>query len=466
VDPSIHPKGRNQKWRLLFLRSKKWTVREQQERQYALDWVCNRLLETAFKHLPRRIRKKYKGAACIDATPLPLFSVGRGKDKTTASSDPDGGYYGRKDDHGEPGAIKDAMWAQDVHLIVAVDDHHGLRQYLPALPIAMTLDRPGFSPDGAARRMFGYIAEAGYKRNWLAGDLLYTDQKAAGFQSPARDIGYKPVLGYGPKHHGKQGTHASGMGMIEGHHYCPAMPLPLVDATVLRRSKDETEKLTHEQYQQAIDNREPYLMRTKQKPDENGNGERLGCPASGANPLVACELKPASMLERKTRQPNGSIADARPTIYPPLHVIDAHHDVCEKDSVTLKATDDARYRQELRYGTIQHITLYVRLRQSQEGFHGYTKKHAAVAFADPNARRVRGKAAQSLFAAMLLAAASIAKIRAFLANAETEPQTGDRYVIREPVAAALRTPPGDEPPDPPPDEEAPEKPDEEEPAAA
>lgn len=351
-------------------------------------------------------------------------------------------------------------------LIVAVDDHHGLRQYLPALPLAMTLDRPGFDPAGAARRMFGYIKEAGYKRNWLAGDLLYTDQKAENFQTAAREINYKPVLGYGPKHHGKQGTHANGMGLVEGHYYCPAMPTTLVDATVLRRSKDLAEKLTHEQYQQAIDNRETYLMRTKQKPDENGNGERLGCPASGTNPLVACELKPASMLERKTRQPNGSIADARPTIHPPLHVIDAHHDVCEKDSVTLKATDGAQYRQELRYSTIQHITLYVRLRQSQEGFHGYTKKHAATAFADPNARRVRGKAANSLFAALLLAASSITKIRAFLANAETEPQTGDRYVIREPVTAALRTPPGDEPPDKPPDEEAPEQPVEEEPAAA
>jgi hypothetical protein len=408
--------------------------------------VCNRLLETAFKHLPRRIRSKYKGAACIDATPLPLFSKGRGKKSPEASPDPDGGFYGRQDTHGEPGQIKDAHWAFDVHLIVFVDDTHGKRQYLPALPGAMTLDRPGCDPAGAARRMFAYVSAAGYKTNWLAGDLLYTDQKAEGFQTPAREIGYKPVLGYGPKHHGRQGTHRTGMGLVEGHYFCPAMPDPLADATVLRRSKDKAEKLTHEQYQQAIANREPYVMRTKQKPDTEGTGERLGCPASGPNPLAACELKPASMLERKTRQPNGSVADSRPTIYPPQHVKDAHHDACDKESVTLAPGDGAQYRQDLRYGTFQQHTTYVRLRQSQEAVHGYTKKHAAVAFADPNARRVRGKAAQSLFAAFLLAASSISKIRWFLANAETD-LAGDRYVIRELVISALRTPPGDKSPD-------------------
>jgi hypothetical protein len=452
VDPSIHPKGRILPWALLSEKSRKFTVEQQQERQTALDWVCNRLLQTAFMHLPRRIRRKYRGSACIDGTPMPLWSVGRGKDKPECSSDPDGGYYGRQDTHGEPGDISKAMWAFDVHLIVVVDDHHGNRQWLPALPLTMTLDRPGFDPSGAARRMFDFIRKAKYPTRWLAGDLLYTHQKPENFQDAAREIHYKPVLGYGPQHHGKQGTHASGIGLVEGAYYCPAMPLPLVDATVLRRSKDMAEKLTHEQYREAIDARETYLMRTKQKPDDNGRGERLGCPASGANPTAVCELKPASANERKTRQPNGSIADARPTIHPPLHVIDAHHDVCAKDSVTLAPGDGAQYRQELRYATIQHITQYVRLRQSQEGLHGFTKKQAATAFDDPNARRVRGKAANSLFAALLLAAASIAKIRSFLANAETEPQTGDRYVNREPVASALSTPPGAEPPDLPPEE--------------
>jgi hypothetical protein len=65
---------------------------------------------------------------------------------------------------------------------------------------------------------------------------------------------------------------------------------------------------------------------------------------------------------------------------------------------------------------------------------------------------VRGKAAQTVFAALLLAAASVEKVRDFLGNAETDPQSGVRWVEREPLIAALRTPPGDENPDPPPEE--------------
>lgn len=112
----------------------------------------------------------------------------------------------------------------------------------------------------------------------------------------------------------------------------------------------------------------------------------------------------------------------------------------------------SKYRQELRFGTKQHQETYVRLRQAQEGLHGFAKDHAAQALARPEARLVRGKAAQTLFTALLLAACSIAKIRTFLRTAETSPQTGHRWVKREPLTEALRTPPGDQARDPPPEE--------------
>ena len=65
---------------------------------------------------------------------------------------------------------------------------------------------------------------------------------------------------------------------------------------------------------------------------------------------------------------------------------------------------------------------------------------------------VRFGVAGCAFAALLLAAASVAKIRAFLHTAETD-SNGDRWVEREPLVSALRTPPGDAAPDPPPEEE-------------
>ena len=460
IDPSVLPKGRRMPYNELLEKARPLTLAEQQEFQYRLDWVSNRLLETAFKTLPRRIRRKYKGSACIDGTKLPLYSRGVGKDQPYCSSDPDGGYHGRQDAHGEPGDIRDATWALEASLLVAVDCHHGTRQYLPALPLAMTTDRPGVDLAGAARRIFGFVCEAGYPVRWLAGDLLYTDQKPEKFQNAARSIGYRPVLGYGKDHQGRQGTHPNGMLMAEGNWFCPAMPEHLIDATVTRRTKDKEGKplITHEQWRSLIDERGDYVMRRKEKPSADGK-ERFGCPASGAHPKAACPLKKKSEEPRKTKQRDGRLVDVRITVNPPAHMFTGDHipvlDVCKQDTLTVYPSDNDenidRYRQELRYGTIQMLTTYVRLRQAQEGVHGFAKKHAAQAFDDPEKRLVRGKAAQTLFAALLLAASSVAKIRKFLHTAETDTH-GDRWVEREPLISALRTPPGDEPPDPPPDE--------------
>jgi hypothetical protein len=55
------------------------------------------------------------------------------------------------------------------------------------------------------------------------------------------------------------------------------------------------------------------------------------------------------------------------------------------------------------------------LRNTTEGLNGFMKDPARQAPAQPARRRVRGIAAQSLFTALLLIAASIRKIRAWRA---------------------------------------------------
>lgn len=457
IDPSVLPKNRIRPYADLLADVRPLTLAEQQELQARLDWVCNRLLETAFKTLPRRIRRKYKGSACIDATPLRLASTGRGVEHVDCSADPDGGYYLRGGDHTETGGFGKRFFALDVSLVVAVDCHHGDKQYLPALPLAMSTDRPGVDPSGAARRIFAYIEKAGYPVRWLAGDLLYTDQKPEKFQTAAREIGYKPVLGYGPKHHGRQGTHKTGALMVEGGFYCPHLLPELIDATVDRRHPDRDKRISHEEWQNRIDKRATYALRAKETRRDDGS-QRFGCPASGAHPTAACANKPKSEKNRPTRQPDGSVIDARPTINPGATINGELPQVCAQDTITIRPGDKEtfdRYWQELTYGSVQHTTTYVRLRQAQEGLHGFTKAQVAQAFDNPQQRLVRGKAAQSLFAAFLLAAASVAKIRTFLHNAESD-TAGDRWVTRQPLASALRTPPGDQnpdaDPDPPPEE--------------
>ena len=58
---------------------------------------------------------------------------------------------------------------------------------------------------------------------------------------------------------------------------------------------------------------------------------------------------------------------------------------------------------------------YATLRNTIEGLNGYVKDPAHQALAQPGRRRVRGIAAQSIFTALLLAAANIRKIRAWRA---------------------------------------------------
>ncbi len=73
----------------------------------------------------------------------------------------------------------------------------------------------------------------------------------------------------------------------------------------------------------------------------------------------------------------------------------------------------ARYRQDLPYGSPAWQARYATLRNTIEGLNGYAKDTAHQALAQPARRRVRGIAAQSLFTALLLAAANIRKIRAW-----------------------------------------------------
>jgi hypothetical protein len=105
--------------------------------------------------------------------------------------------------------------------------------------------------------------------------------------------------------------------------------------------------------------------------------------------------------------------------------------VCRQETIALTPLDGAKFRQPLPWGSDEHSDLYNALRQSQEGMHGFAKDDAHEALGAHGKRRVRGKGAQSVFAAFLLAAANLRKIRTFIANASEE-RDGTLYVQRKP----------------------------------
>lgn len=424
------------------------------------------MLEVAYQQLPQQVRDRAATQGfgyCIDGTVMPAFARGRAVDSAEASADPDAGKYQRDADHSDP-SDPDAthsdkgnhkykrttpkfIWGREVHLLATADQVHPDRLYLPALPLAFTTDRPAIDPAGSSRRVFANMKARGHQPGWLAGDILYTNQKAESYQTPAREEGYDLVLGYGVDQLGQQGAHGSGMPLIEGGYHAPCLPEDLA-----RTTKDLREKeITFEEYHQRIRARLEYRMRNKEKAKGNAS-ERLACPAAGPNPTAICALKPKSEEPRPTRQSDGTVVDVRRKIdHRKVLTNGIAPKVCQHQTVTVTIEDGAKFRQSLPYGSPRQVALYNRLRQSQEGVHGTAKDEAGVAFANPGRRRVRGWAAMQLFAAFLLAETATRRIITFLRNHEID-EHGDMYVPRRPRTgghATTSNPPGAAPPDPP-----------------
>lgn len=329
--------------------------------------------------------------------------------------------------------------------MVTADISLGPHQYIPSLPIAVTMDRPGQDPAGAARRLLANLAVRGHQPGYLAGDLLYNQQHPTNFQMPAREAGYDLVLSYSEADHGIQETHASGMNLVEGTYYAPCMPKHLAEAVIDYRAG----RITQPEFAARIRARVQFEMRTKAKPDAKGLGERLSCPAAGANPTAICALKPKSHTPRVTRQADGTKADLRPVInHRPVLTNGAAPSVCKQEAVSVSRTDGAKHRQPLRFGTIEHTNIYNALRQSQEGIHGSAKDEAKTALGSASRRRIRGLAAMEIFVGFVFAEVACRRIQRFLRDARPD-ENGDLYVprvIRTGDHATTANPPGATPP--------------------
>ena len=127
--------------------------------------------------------------------------------------------------------------------------------------------------------------------------------------------------------------------------------------------------------------------------------------------MVRCELKPAS--EGHAHKPKVRI--------PVTDVLRNHSPkICTQESLTLPPEAGAKFAQALPHETPEWHATYGTLRNSVEGMNGFIKDGAREAVDDPERRRVRGVAAQSVFVAFLLFAANIRKIDEFLKKQEAE----------------------------------------------
>ncbi len=421
MDPSPTPKNR----RLdpdtyaahLARRQAVHTEEEWAERARRLEWFINEIIEMSIRALPRDVRRRWKGASAVDATVVPTFARpdrrlkrkrrGKAPSVLVHSADPDADWYVRNPTEANPDGEADrAYWGYEASLIVSGSDDPSQPQTFPSLVVGMaTLHKPGRHPGRQAVQALASVQNRGHPARLLVGDRAYSSAKPEDFQLPARALGYQPVFDYKIDQLGIQDSFA-GMLQVEGAWYCPAIPTVLIEATIDYR-KGAIDEPT---YRARLDERWKYQVLTKSRPDAEGH-VRLRCPASTPTPVARCALKPPSV---------GPSTQGRLRIPVTAAVADHPPKICTQQTITVPPEAGAKFAQPLLYGSEEWQAAYATLRSTNEGMNGFLKDGAREALGDPQRRRIRGVAAQSVFVSLLLWAANLRKIDGFLVRAATD----------------------------------------------
>ena len=465
VNPSEFDQPRDRKKIDKELLRRDITPEQRLEAQQRLDWVVSRLTTMPLKAMPRRLRRQWTGDAAVDGTHIRLAS--RGNTQRSNAWDIDGGQYVRvkatSDRHapktkGGKGAVVTQIvkreFSLDLALVVACDATPGDRQYFPTLPLGFAAHKPSTDNIGNARRVFDVLAAAQISTRYLASDRLYPHEGGGAWHTYLGAHGWAPVFDYRVDNLGRQGIAKGGALLVEGQFHCPMTPDTAIDATADLRAG----RIDHDTYKARLAQRALYRLHTKEGADANGT-VRLSCPASGPAPKVRCPKRPDSMKPHVIQQPDKTNGDTRTLVQLlPTRLADVAEaealaagkkpkeaaalraaaqapnacdpKVCCGSSISIRRETLARYRQPLVFGGPNHAAVYRAARNAQEGLHGFAKDDAHEAIGNPGLRRRRGLAAQSLYAAIGLAAAAIRKIVSFLQNAKQDDQ-GRWFVPRK-----------------------------------
>ncbi len=453
------------------------TPQDLADAQARLDWVTLQITSLPIKMMPRWLRRQYKGDGCVDDTPIRLASSKENKERiawditggtymrTKPTSDRDARKTKAKGGKGAKPKIiiKKSFHAHDAALVIACDATPGPRQKFPTIPLGFTLHAPGTDPAGNSKRVFDLLAETGIAKRHMSADRLYPWQVPEKFHLPLIEAGWRPVFDYRIDTLGRQGFAPGGLLLVEGQFHCPMTPDSAIEAT--RDLRNGT--IDHDTYKARMAVRESHRLHEKEKPDHNGTS-RCECPAAGNSPKVKCPLREDSLQPHVIPQPDRSQGDTRllvqllPTRFKEAAVDEAKTDAETKakaagaDDAKIEAAGRAaakkaksvtpricqgtvsvhretlvKHRQPLVYGSGTHKVIHRAARNSQEGFHGFAKDDAQEAMGAPGLRRKRGLPAQSLFAAIGFAVASIRKIVSFLSHMQQD-ESGQFYVPRKP----------------------------------
>jgi hypothetical protein len=245
VDP--HPTSRNvrlkpDEYAELLERQDSEGARELSERNAdRLDWICERLLHTTVKMMPKDIWGRYKGNIAIDATKVEVAGLPNSPDLTVkrANADPFSGRYRREGNHDGQGAKTDVA-AYELETAVMVWNKPGENTLFPSLLTAITFHRPG-QLIGHGARLIKSHQGFGFSYLLVLADRAYNGEKEENFQIPARLMGCELVIDYTVTDLGKQGFYED-LILVDGNWYVRWMPEALINASKDARKRNDALK--------------------------------------------------------------------------------------------------------------------------------------------------------------------------------------------------------------------------------
>ena len=432
LDFSPLPRNRRYSPEQFAARIRPMTDEQQATAHQRLTWVCNQIIEASLSN--RNFRRQWKGSIAIDATPVKAFARPPRKIErkiVTHSAEPDGAWYIREADHrdqdltpgpGQKAPPRKHLYGYELSLAVAVPSEPGPDHAMPYLSVSMApLHKPGTQIASHAITALKSLHDRAHPAGLLAADRAYTNLKPNTFALPAKAYGYQPVIDYRLDQLGVQG-HVDGAILVEGQLYCPSMPTTLINATIDHRAG----RIEPEIWTKRLKARQAYRLRPKGRPDHEGH-IRMLCPAAGTRPTARCELKTKSM----SRQWLGNTPvqlEAAHASHPPK--------VCRQQTITVSPADTDRYGQHLTYRLDEWHSTYAMLRNINEGVNGIVKDGGHEALDDPEGRRIRGPAAQSVIVAFLIYAMNLRMIDTFHRLAVVS----DDGTLRKPRVRRRKTP--------------------------
>lgn len=351
------------------------TVRVKQER---IDFVANTLLETTWLCIPREIRRKYNGNTSVDATVVKAFGQrGHSRDGSFVAMETGAAWWLHAGDHKDRGG-KRSVFGNDAHLVVTMGNDAMFEPEFPIVALAISFDNPGCKIAENTVKAYQSLAQRGHAPGLIVGDLAYASgQTPEKFHEPLIALGHEFVTDYKVNQLGNQLQHEGAI-FVEGQWYCPCMEKNLIDAT-----KDLfARKIDVDTWRRRIKARERYAAVRNGKPDSDGYYRM-------SHPTVAGK----------------SVCNPNRKHIPKF---------CRQKSVTFPPSVGIKFRQPIPFGSDKWLSTYGHGRNCVETFNAYAKDESKQALGSQSRRRIRGYGAQYFMTVVLVAAANMRKIQAFL----------------------------------------------------